>query len=217
MSRLYTRREVLELAVATGLVSLPGTLPAAQLLTPRQTEGPFYPLRLPLDSDNDLVVVDGASGRAGGTWSNVVGQILDEHGRPVRNARVEIWQCDANGRYHHRDDPRDVAIDQNFQGFGATTTDDRGAYRFRTIKPVLYPGRTPHIHFKIKGPDFEALTTQMYVAGEPTNERDGLYRRIPEGLRHSITIEFEPNPDESAELIAKFDIVIAADERFEPA
>ena len=216
MTRM-TRRQWIKLAgSAAGLSVLPGVLRAAQyLLTPPQTEGPFYPERIPLDSDNDLVQVAGRTAMAGGTISNVVGRVLDERGRAVRGALVEIWQCDANGRYHHRGDDRDAPLDENFQGFGSFTTGADGAYRFRTIKPVHYPGRTPHIHFKIKGPDFEALTTQMYVRGEPGNERDFLFKRIrDERARESLLVAFEPDPEDSAELLAHFDIVIVADGRF---
>ena len=146
---------------------------------PAADQGPFYPLSLPLDADNDLVIVEGRPERAAGTILHLGGRVLDPDGRPVRGARVEIWQCDAFGVYHHPRDRRGPA-DANFQGFGATTADDQGAWRFRTIEPVPYPGRTPHIHFKIAGPGFEPLTTQMYLAGHPLNERDGLYRRLGE-------------------------------------
>ena len=119
--------------------------------------------------------------------------MLGADGRPVRGARIEIWQCDAFGVYHH---PRDRGgpADANFQGFGATTSDGEGAYRFRTIEPVPYPGRTPHIHFRIIGPGFEPLTTQMYVAGHALNERDGLYLRLG-GQARLVTVELVPAPD----------------------
>jgi protocatechuate 3,4-dioxygenase beta subunit len=137
--------------------------------------------------------------------------VLDPDGRPVRGVRVEIWQCDAFGVYHH---PRGPA-DANFQGFGYTTSDDQGAYRFRTIEPVPYPGRTPHIHFKIAGPGFEPLITQMYLAGNPLNERDGLYRRLGEQAR-LVTVPLQPAPElePAAKSGAKrglFDIVLGPD------
>jgi protocatechuate 3,4-dioxygenase beta subunit len=183
-------------------------------MTPPQTTGPFYPLSLPLDADNDLVVVDGRSERASGTILHLAGRVLDPDGRPVRGVRVEIWQCDAFGVYHHPRDPRGPA-DANFQGFGYTTSDDQGAYRFRTIEPVPYPGRTPHIHFKIAGPGFEPLITQMYLAGNPLNERDGLYRRLGEQAR-LVTVPLQPAPElePAAKSGAKrglFDIVLGPD------
>ena len=189
---------------------------AQQLLrTPPQTAGPFYPTNIPLDSDNDLVMVNGKGHTAKGQVSNVVGRVLDERGRTVRQARVEIWQCDANGRYHHSRDKRNVPLDANFQGYGRFTTGADGAYRFRTIKPVPYPGRAPHIHFKISGPDIEALTTQMYVAGAPENEGDWILNSITNTrARNSVIVKFERHNSTPGELLAMFDIVLVADGRF---
>jgi protocatechuate 3,4-dioxygenase beta subunit len=129
---------------------------------------------------------------------------------------VEIWQCDANGRYHHLADRRDAPLDDGFQGYGQYVTGTDGGYRFRTIRPVRYPGRTPHIHFKLSGSGFGGLTTQMYVAGEPRNARDGVLNRIPdEQQRAAVIVEFLPDTLGGAELEARFDIVLAADGRFE--
>lgn len=189
---------------------------AQQLLrTPPQTAGPFYPMSIPLDSDSDLAMVNGQAQIAKGQISNVVGRVLDERGRPIQQARVEIWQCDANGRYHHSRDNRNVPLDANFQGYGRSTTGADGVYRFRTIKPVPYPGRAPHIHFKIAGPGIEALTTQMYVAGAPENEGDWILNSISDArIRNSLIVKFEPHGDTPGELLAKFNIVLAADGRF---
>ena len=144
---------------------------AALTATPRQTPGPFYPATIPLDSDSDLVAVDGRPQPAAGQVTHVFGRVLDQAGRPLPGLRVEIWQCDAAGRYHHPRD-RGGGADPNFQGYGQRTVGDDGAYRFRTIRPVAYPGRAPHIHFALSGQGVERLTTQMYVAGEPLNEGD---------------------------------------------
>jgi protocatechuate 3,4-dioxygenase beta subunit len=190
---LTSRRRVLH---GAGALAATAALPAGAaglIATPPQSTGPFYPLSLPLDADNDLVIVEGGPERAAGTILHLAGRVLDADGRPVRGVRIEIWQCDAFGVYHHPRDPRGPA-DANFQGFGATTADDQGAYRFRTIEPVPYPGRTPHIHFKIAGPGFEPLTTQMYLADHPLNERDGLYRRLGDQAR-LVTVDLEPAPD----------------------
>jgi protocatechuate 3,4-dioxygenase beta subunit len=203
---------------AAGVVGSPG-LPAwaAQLLrTPRQTRGPFYPTDLPLDHDNDLVTVAGQPGVAKGEIANVFGRVLDESGRPLREARVEIWQCDVNGRYRHPGDRRDVPLDPSFQGFGRFVTGADGAYRFRTIKPVSYPGRAPHIHFAIGGPGFEALVTQLYVAGAPENAGDFVLNGIRDPkVRQGVVVPFErPSGSTASELQARFDIVLAADGRF---
>lgn len=184
---------------------------AALPLTPEQTEGPFYPQTLPLDSDNDLVRVAGRSERASGTILHLGGRVLDPDNRPLRGARLEIWQCDAFGVYHHARDPRGPA-DPDFQGFGRTVADAEGVYRFRTIVPVPYPGRTPHIHFKITGPGFEPLTTQMYLQGHPLNAEDFLYRRLAERAA-LVTVELKPasgmEPDvKSGAQSALFEIVL---------
>ncbi|HEY5700549.1 MAG TPA: protocatechuate 3,4-dioxygenase, partial [Gammaproteobacteria bacterium] len=157
------RRRVLQTgaAGAAALTSAPAVW-AALLATAPQTRGPFYPQQLPLDSDNDLVKVAGRSALARGEVTDLTGRVVDERGRAVAGAVVEIWQCDANGRYHHPWDRRDVPLDENFQGYGHFAADADGRYRFRTIKPVAYPGRAPHIHFAVKAPAASTFITQMY-------------------------------------------------------
>lgn len=201
--------------VATGL-ALAGALAtraaAAQLVaTPAQTSGPFYPQRIPLDADADLVIVAGRPAPAAGTVTHVFGRVVTEDGRPMAGVQVEIWQCDAFGRYHHPGEPRGGA-DANFQGFGRMTVGADAAFRFRTIKPVPYPGRTPHIHFALSGPGMRPLVTQLYVAGEPRNETDFVLNRIrdPEA-RRSVIVPFTPAPEiEAGALAARFDIVLGA-------
>lgn len=189
------------------------TLPLARaagewLPTPRQTAGPFYPRTLPLDADNDLVQIAGRNGVAAGEHTNVYGRVLGVGGQPIDGAKVEIWQCDANGRYHHPDDGNDAELDENFQGYGSTLSDAEGRYRFRTIKPVPYPGRTAHIHFRITTAAEQQLTTQLYVRGESGNPGDGIFRRLGEQAER-VLADFVPNDDDSAVLMARFDIVIA--------
>jgi protocatechuate 3,4-dioxygenase beta subunit len=149
--------------------------------TPRMTEGPFYPTSFPADSDSDLTKVAGQPRAAEGTPLEVAGRVLDRSGRPRANARVEIWQCDAQGHYHHVGERG--AGDPAFQGFGAVSTDTEGRYAFRTIKPVPYPGRTPHIHFLVAEGGRRRLVSQMFVEGEPGNERDFIYRHLGRDAR----------------------------------
>lgn len=185
-----------------------GWASADRVPTPPQTAGPFYPATKPPDSDADLVKVAGRGGLAEGTITRLTGRVLDPRGRPVPGALVEIWQCDALGRYHH---PRDGGGgDPNFQGYGRTETADGGRYGFRTIRPVPYPGRTPHIHFAVSARDFAPLTTQMYVAGEPLNERDFVLNRIRDPLaRASVIVALAPSLDgEPGSLEGTFDIVL---------
>jgi protocatechuate 3,4-dioxygenase beta subunit len=205
---------VAALAAGAGTL-LPAPVSAALVPTPRQSAGPFYPLRLPLDSDADLVTVAGRGRPAAGVVAHVFGRVLDRDGRPLSGARVEIWQCDAFGRYHHPQD-RGGGADPNFQGYGHATVGDDGAFRFRTIKPVPYPGRAPHIHFAVSGRGIERLTTQMYVAGEPLNDHDFLLNRVRDaGARARLIVQLEPAPDiEPRALAGRFDIVL--DGRFVP-
>lgn len=178
--------------------------------TPRQTEGPFFPDKLPLDTDNDLLILNESLTPAIGEVTYLSGRILDAMGSPVRNAVVEIWQCDQNGAYLHSGTMNKEKQDKNFQGFGRFTTASSGAYGFRTIKPVPYPGRTPHIHFKIKRGGKELLTTQCYIKGHPGNERDGIYRSITDAKqRDAVTIDWRPlEGSKVGELTATFDIVL---------
>ena len=162
----FDRRRWLGGAAAVGLGLAAG--PALGLAkTPRQTTGPFYPYDHALETDADLVQVGGRGTLARGVIAHLGGVVKDHRGRAVPGAVVEIWQCDANGRYHHPRDRRDAPLDENFQGYGRSRTGADGGYRFRTIQPVAYPGRAPHIHFTIRGPGFEPLVTQMYVKGAP--------------------------------------------------
>jgi protocatechuate 3,4-dioxygenase, beta subunit len=200
-------------AAALPLLTRPETALAADALapTPPQTAGPFYPLVLPLDSDNDLIQVAGRGGTAKGIVTHVGGRVLDPAGRPVADARVEIWQCDANGRYHHvRGDGNDRPLDENFQGYGQTVTDGSGAYRFRTIRPVPYPGRTPHIHVAVSGRGFDRFVTQMYVAGEPGNARDGVLMSVRDpAARARLIVPLAPISGlEANALGGTFDIVL---------
>ena len=142
------------------------------------TEGPFYPDRLPLDTDNDLVIVNNSITPAVGEITHLMGKVLDTNANPLHDIVVEIWQVDARGVYLHSADSGRRQHDANFQGFGRTTTNARGEYRFRTIKPVPYPGRTPHIHVKLKRGNRELLCTQLFVNGHAQNRTDGILREI---------------------------------------
>lgn len=188
----------------------PGVFAEELTRTPAQTEGPFYPDKLPLDTDNDLIIINDKLTPAVGAITHLTGKILDSRGEPVRNAVVEIWQVDNHGAYLHSGSSNRDKADSNFQGFGRFLTGTSGEYYFRTIKPVPYPGRTPHIHFQVKKGEKELLTTQCYVKGDPGNERDGIYRSVRDPkLRDAITVDFAPLKDSKiGELAGKFDIVL---------
>jgi protocatechuate 3,4-dioxygenase, beta subunit len=188
------RRRLLALAATSAALS--GKAWAAILKTPAMTEGPFYPVELPLDHDNDLTRVAGKSSVASGELLDFGGRVLSESGMPVAGAVVEIWQCNAFGAYHHPSDGG--KIDPHFQGFGKTTTDAEGRYRFRTIKPVAYSGRVPHIHFKVKQAGKREFTSQVMIDGHPGNERDGVYRYLRDAeARKRVLMTLTAAPKES--------------------
>jgi protocatechuate 3,4-dioxygenase, beta subunit len=178
--------------------------------TPAQTEGPFYPDKLPLDTDNDLLVINDSITPAVGEVTHLSGRILDATGNPMRNALVEIWQVDSKGVYIHSRSANRDQKDGNFQGFGRFLTGSSGEYYFRTVKPVPYPGRTSHIHFKIRKGEKELLTTQCYVKGESRNERDDVFRGLPDAkAKEAVLVDFAPlKASRIGELAARFDIVL---------
>ncbi len=190
-------------ALAAGGVS--GALAAT--LTPPQTAGPFYPDIKPEDDDSDLTRVRGSDAVANGEIAELTGRVLDPDGKPVAGARVEIWQCDANGRYRHSSERSSRDVDPAFQGFGHALTGTDGSYRFRTIKPVAYPGRTPHIHYLVMVPNHGYLVTQLYVEGEPLNQRDFLYNRLSDEAKRAASARFEPGRGDGM-LKASFDVVL---------
>ena len=202
------RRRRFLAGAGSGLLSLP-VWSTDRLLTPRQTAGPFYPNLPLLDKDNDLTRIEGKEGIAEGQITDLVGRVLDRSGRPVSGARVEIWQCDVNGRYRHTRDDQSTPMDPHFQGFGHTLADAEGRYRFRTIRPVPYPGRTPHIHAAVFREGAEPFVTQIYVADDPRNAEDFLFQRVPVELRPLVVSEFVPIVSEQAQFRAEFDFILA--------
>lgn len=207
---LPSRRQILAMMGASASWMAAGAFAEELTRTPSFTEGPFYPDRLPLDTDNDLLLLNDSITSAVGEVTHLTGRVLDGNGSPIRNAFVEIWQCDNNGAYLHSGTTNKEKRDVNFQGYGRFLTDSKGQYYFRTIKPVPYPGRTPHIHVAVSQHGKRILTTQLFVKGHPQNDRDGLYQRVSdEAARKSVTAEFLPIADSKiGELAANFEIVL---------
>ena len=206
-SRQIERRRLIAAMVTAGFAPWHRLLAEGSMLpaTPSDAEGPFYPVEIPSDSDNDLLRVVGMKGVSPGQLAYVHGTVVDRHGTPVDGARVEIWQCDEGGVYHHPGD--DGKPDMRFQGFGAMVTDRAGAYHFRTLRPVPYTGRAPHIHFRINGPGFDRLTTQLYVAEEAErNARDILYKDHAPHEQALLTSAFRAVNGSS--VAAEFNIVL---------
>jgi protocatechuate 3,4-dioxygenase beta subunit len=204
------RRFFSGLALGATALWTPGVFAEELIRTPRQTEGPFYPDKLPLDTDNDLIIVNESLTPAVGEITHLTGTVFDAKGRPVRNALVEIWQCDVNGSYLHSQSGNRNKYGVNFQGFGRFLTGSKGEYYFRTIKPVPYPGRTPHIHVKVKRSGKELLCTQLYIKGHKQNDRDGVFRGIrDQKQRDSVLVDFKKIPDSKlGELTAHFNIIL---------
>ncbi|WP_068114378.1 hypothetical protein [Tropicimonas marinistellae] len=191
------RRKVLLGAPALFLGATISGPARALSITPPQSEGPFYPRKLPSDNDADLTVFHGE--RAPGEVIEMVGRLFNARGQAVSGGNIEIWHCDVNGVYAHVGRP----TPPGFQGYGAVRTDTAGGYRFRTTRPGIYPGRTRHIHVKARGADGAVLTTQMYFPGEPGNARDGLLRRT----RNSGALIARQEPGPPPRYV--FDIVLA--------
>jgi protocatechuate 3,4-dioxygenase beta subunit len=211
----FTSRRTVLAALGAGATTLTaGRLAnAACALTGYQVDGPFYPLVLPADQDADLTSVAGRSGKATGEIIEVLGQVRDIHCQPVQGCIIEIWQANAYGRYADpRDEPRGRPLDPNFQGYARIQVGNDGSYRFRTIKPGSYVAigdwvRPPHIHFKINAPFNPTLTTQMYFAGDPLNDKDLLQAKLPAEQRAMLQVAFD-NKRADGVPVGRFDLVL---------
>jgi len=175
--------------------------------TPSQTEGPFYPKTIPAERDADLTQVLGQGAAAKGTRLHFAGRVVTRDGVAHAGATVELWQCDVFGRYHHAGDegsPRD----DGFQGYGVATTDADGRYAFKTIRPVAYGGRVPHLHLKVRTASGATLTTQVYIEGDAA-DRDPVLAGSPKGTREQLTMALAAAlGGEAGSLSGNFDIVL---------
>lgn len=203
------RRRALRALAASVLV--PSMFARAQTAglapTPSQPEGPFYPTSFPTDRDADLTQIAGRAAKALGTPLYFAGRVLARDGRPLAGAAVELWQCDVHGRYHHAGDDG-VPRDDNFQGYGVATTDAEGRYAFKTIRPVPYTGRPPHLHVRVRAPGGATLTTQVYAAGDPV-DGDPVLSSSPSGTRARLTMALAPaSGREPGALAGNFDFVL---------
>lgn len=207
---MASRREFLTQAAWFAAISTasPGLFAKELAKTPRTTEGPFYPDKLPLDTDNDLLIITDSVNSAVGSITHLTGRVLGIDGAPIRNCLVEIWQCDQQGAYLHSGTSNVDKRDRNFQGYGRFLTDREGRYYFRTIKPVAYPGRTPHIHFAVNRGRERLLTTQLFVKDDPGNAKDGIYQGLGD-QRSAVTTDFAALEGSTlGELAASFEIIV---------
>lgn len=208
----FNRRTLLKgtLALTAGMTAARAS--ASQSPTPSQVEGPFYPITPQADTDLDLTRIKGQPDEAKGQKVWVVGQVTDQAGKPIANAVVDIWQANAAGRYAHPGDTNSAPLDPNFQGWGIVSTDNTGHYRFKTIKPGAYGvsgqwSRPPHIHCKVSKRGYHELTTQMYFAGEPLNENDGILNNVDAQNRGSLIVQFDQQDPFDAP-VGQFNIVL---------
>ena len=194
----------------SSLLCVPGLMAEALSLTPYQTEGPFYPDKMPFDTDNDLIILNDSLTPAVGTVAYLSGKVTDIKGNPLRNTLVEIWQVDNNGVYLHTRGGSRAKLDSNFQGYGRFLTDSKGNYFFRTLKPSPYSGRTPHIHMAVSAKGEKKFTTQCYIKDEPRNQNDFILKRIKDRkARDSLIIPFNKiKGSKAGEVAANFDIVL---------
>jgi len=206
------RRTLRALASSAAALALPA-LASSRRAIARMTEGPFYPPRSWRerwsDWDADLTRVPHAGGIARGEHLGLEGRVLDVDGRAIDGATVEIWQCDALGHYRHPSTEPALRADDAFQGFGSTRSDAGGRLRFRTIRPVPYPGRTPHIHVKLRHASFGELTSQLFVAGDPGNARDFLWRALAVDDRPALEMRLDDGPaDSGLRWLVRHDLVV---------
>ena len=220
--KIFSRRQMLKSGIGFGGLAIVGGSVFAQeqerMTTPEVDLGPFYPVLKPLDRDANLTTIKGNKGVAIGTIIHVAGRLLDEKGKPISGAKIEIWQANTHGRYAHKGDTNDAPLDPNFQGYGVIKTDSQGRYRFKTIKPGAYPTsattqRTPHIHFDIEG-STDRLVSQMFFPNEPLNEKDGIFMNLhkySEKVTDAVTAKLLPPTKEIEKnaLLFNWDIVLS--------
>ena len=215
--RDLNRRRFLHGLTAAGIAAYttPGLFAQQLVDTATTTEGPFYPDKLPLDTDNDLIIINDGVTPAVGEITHLTGRVLTKSGQPVRNAFVEIWQTDQTGSYVHTGGRQPTGFDTNFQGYGRFLSDSKGQYYFRTIKPIDYTligiFRTAHIHVAVSQNGRRVFTSQLLVNGHPANARDTVVRSLDPGKLKTLLVDFTPLPGSKlGELSANFDVVLGA-------
>jgi len=202
-------------AASVAAFTTPGLFAQQLVETGTTTEGPFYPDVLPLDTDNDLLIINDGITPAVGEITHLTGRVLTKSGQAVRNAFVEIWQVDQTGSYVHTGGRQPTGHEKNFQGYGRFLSDSKGQYYFRTIKPIDYTliniFRTAHIHVAVSQNGRRVFTSQLMVNGHPANARDSIIKNLEPRALKTLLVDFKPLPGTKlGELSANFDIVLGA-------
>ena len=203
------RRTFIKTTVVGGLLGLFSRSAYTASPTPREIEGPFYPLLAKKDKDFDLTRIEGKGGVARGTIIDIQGQVLDTDDNPLEDATVDLWQANAAGRYTHPHDSNKAPLDPNFQGWAIVSSGRNGRFCFKTVLPGSYPAsdtwtRPPHIHFKVSKKGYVELITQMYFPGHELNDSDLLLKRKSKEERERMIASKVKDSPESYE----YDIVL---------
>ncbi len=199
------RRQFFKGGLVTGaLAGITGVSADELQKTPKQIEGPFYPVVAQKDKDFDLTKIEGQEGTADGKVVIISGHVLNTDGTSVEDATVDLWQANAAGRYRHPSDKNEAPLDPNFQGWAIVPSGKNGEFKFKTVVPGSYPAskdwfRPPHIHFKVSKLGYVELITQMYFPGENLNDTDKLLQRVPEAQRASLIAKIIPGEPETLE------------------
>lgn len=201
--KFNNRRTFLKKSVLGTMGAVVASNVSAQTSTPRDAEGPFYPITPQKDKDADLTKVDGKIGTAKGAVIEIYGQVLDTKMNPVEDATIDLWQANSFGKYHHPHDTSDAPVDEHFQSWAIIQSGKDGKFRFKTIMPGAYPyktkpedQRTPHIHMKIGKHGYEPVLTQMYFPDQEQNKTDGLYQRKTKEQQAMMTAQNTDKPNE---------------------
>jgi len=203
------RRKFLKSAILGSIAGFVSTNAQANMATPRDAQGPFYPISPQKDKDADLTRVKGKGGIAKGQIIEIYGQVLDQDLNPIEDVTIDLWQANTFGKYHHPHDDSEAPIDENFQSWAILQSGNQGKYRFKTVMPGAYPlnspdQRTPHIHFKISKFGYESLLTQLYFPDQPLNKTDGLYTRKTKAQQALMTAK-----KTETKHVYKYDIILA--------
>ena len=203
------RRSFIKSAIIGSIATAFTATTQAKMATPRDAEGPYYPITPQKDKDADLTKVDGKNGTAKGEIIEIFGQVLDQDLKPIENVTIDLWQANSFGKYHHPHDDSAAPIDENFQAWAILQSGTEGNFRVKTVMPGAYPlnspnQRTPHIHLKVSKLGYHSLLTQLYFPDQTLNDKDGLFNRKSPAEQAMMTAKKTAQAN-----VLKYDIILA--------